>query len=56
MRKILAGILFAFGIGLWLNAADVPEKVDLAIAHRIRDEAFGTHSRVMDTAFYLTDV
>ncbi len=56
MRKILAGILFVSAIGLWLNAADTTEKVDLSIAHRIRDEAFGTHSKVMDTAFYVTDV
>jgi carboxypeptidase Q len=56
MRKTLAGILCVLAVGLWLNAADTTEKIDLGIAHRIRDEAFGTHSRVMDTAFYLTDV
>jgi hypothetical protein len=32
------------------------EKVDLGIMGQIRDEAFGANSRVMDTAFYLTDV
>jgi hypothetical protein len=32
------------------------EKIDLAVAHRIRSEAFGAASKVMDTIFYLTDV
>ncbi len=32
------------------------EKVDLSVVDRIRDEAFGNNSKVMDTAFYLTDV
>ncbi len=32
------------------------EKVDLSIVQQIRHEAFGQNSRVMDTAFYLTDV
>jgi hypothetical protein len=32
------------------------EKVDLAVLHRIKTEAFATHSKVMNTAFYLTDV
>ncbi len=31
------------------------DKVDLAVVNRIRSEAF-THSKVMDTMFYLTDV
>src|SRR5581483_9327501 len=31
-------------------------KVDLSVVGRIRDEAFGANSRVMETAFYLTDV
>jgi hypothetical protein len=33
-----------------------PERVDLGVLHRIKSEAFGTNSRVMDTLFYLTDV
>jgi hypothetical protein len=32
------------------------EKIDLGVLHRIKYEAFGTNSRVMDTLFYLTDV
>ena len=59
MRKTLVGILAVLAVGVWLEAgppADTTEKVDLGVAHRIRDEAFGRNSRVMDTAFYLTDV
>jgi len=59
MRKALVGTFAVLVLGLWLEAgppADTRETVDLGVAHRIRDEAFGTHSRVMDTAFYLTDV
>jgi carboxypeptidase Q len=55
MRKSLAGILAAFGVCLWLQAQERQERVDLSIAHRIRDEAFGRNSKVMDTAFWLTD-
>ena len=33
-----------------------PEKVDLGVLHRIKSEAFGRNSKVMDTVFYLTDV
>src|ERR1035441_1122631 len=55
MRKALVGIAGALGICLWLEAGGT-EKIDLGILHRIRTEAFGTHSKVMDTAFYLTDV
>jgi carboxypeptidase Q len=40
---------------LWLYAAE-SEKVDLGVLHRIKSEAFGQRSRVMDTVFYLTDV
>jgi hypothetical protein len=52
MRKWLvgAGVLAAVCL-----AAD-NEKVDLGVLHRIRTEAFGPNSRVMDTLFYLTDV
>src|SRR5579872_3181548 len=54
MRKTLIGILAALAVCLWLQAQE-REKVDLSIAHRIRDEAFGRNSKVMDTAFWLTD-
>jgi hypothetical protein len=33
-----------------------PERIDLGVLHRIKSEAFGSNSRVMDTLFYLTDV
>jgi len=48
----IAGLVCA---GLLLEAAG-PEKIDLGILHRIKSEAFGRNSKVMDTAFYLTDV
>src|ERR1035438_804949 len=32
------------------------EKVDLNTIHRIKEEALGRNSKVMDHAFYLTDV
>ncbi|MCU1258306.1 MAG: peptidase, partial [Bryobacterales bacterium] len=32
------------------------EKIDLSVVNKIKSEAFGTNSKVMDTAFYLTDV
>ena len=32
------------------------EKVDLSVVQKIRHEAFGQNSKVMDTAFYITDV
>jgi carboxypeptidase Q len=55
MRKSAAGaILAAIGMCLWLQAQE-RERVDLSIAHRIRDEASGSNSKVMDTAFWLTD-
>jgi hypothetical protein len=59
MRKTLVGIFVGSAVCLWLQASPPqgqPETVDLGVAHRIRTEAFGTHSKVMDTAFYLTDV
>lgn len=37
-------------------AATSDEKVDLSIVNRIKTEAFGPKSKVMETAFYLTDV
>jgi carboxypeptidase Q len=55
MRKVLVGSVAALGVCLLLQAAG-PEKIDLGVLHRIRTEAFGANSRVMDTAFYLTDV
>ena len=33
-----------------------PEKIDLSVVQEIRHEAFGQNSKVMDSAFYLTDV
>lgn len=55
MRKVSLGIAAALGVCLLVRAAG-PEKIDLGALHRIRTEAFGANSRVMDTAFYLTDV
>jgi len=55
MRKTSIAILAALGVCLWLQAQEPSEKVSLAIAHRIRDEAFGRNSKVMDTAFWITD-
>jgi hypothetical protein len=58
MRKSLIGIVAALGVCLWIeaDAQERQEKIDLAVAHRIRDEAFGRNSKVMDIAFQLTDV
>ena len=53
MRKWLVGIAALAAARLW---AAEPEKVDLGMLHRIKTEAFGANSRVMDTLFYLTDV
>jgi carboxypeptidase Q len=55
MRRWLVGIGLAFTLVLLLGAVE-PEKVDLGVLHRIKMEAFGQNSRVMDTVFYLTDV
>lgn len=55
MRKLLWGVAALACAGL-LVAQATHEKIDLGVAHRIRTEAFGSRSRVMDTAFYLTDV
>ena len=55
MRKTVgAAAIAALAICGW--AQEKPERVDLEVAHRIRSEAFGANSRVMDTAFYLSDV
>ncbi len=55
MRKSLLGILGALCACLSAQVGS-PEKIDLSIVQQIRHEAFGQNSRVMDTAFYLTDV
>jgi carboxypeptidase Q len=55
MRISLVGIGAALGVCLLVQAAGT-EKIDLGVLHRIKSEAFGANSRVMDTAFYLTDV
>jgi carboxypeptidase Q len=55
MRKFLVGTALALSVAVWVNAGG-PEKIDLGVLHRIKAEAFGQNSRVMDTAFYLTDV
>jgi hypothetical protein len=52
MRKWMVG----FGVLVAVCWAADTEKVDLGVLHRIRTEAFGANSRVMDTLFYLTDV
>src|SRR6185312_16147897 len=55
MRSWLVGIGLGVCAALWLGAAEA-EKIDLGVLHRIKTEAFGQNSRVMDTLFYLTDV
>ena len=55
MRRWSVGIAVFLGVCFWLVAAE-SEKIDLGVLHRIKTEAFGTNSRVMDTLFYLTDV
>src|SRR5262252_7815484 len=54
MRRWL--VVIVAGLGGVLLQAFQPEKIDLGVLHRIKAEAFGQKSRVMDTAFYLTDV
>jgi carboxypeptidase Q len=51
----LLALAAVLGVCLWAQTG-VPEKVDLAVLHRIKTEAFAGRSKVMDTAFYLTDV
>ena len=48
-------IPLAVAVCLWAQSSS-SEKVDLGVLHRIKTEAFAGHSKVMDTAFYLTDV
>lgn len=55
MRKWLVATSLAVGVCLWAQS-DAAEKVDLGVLHRIKTEAFASRSKVMDTAFYLTDV
>src|ERR1039458_9982159 len=55
MKKLLfvAPLLFLAPL---LSVAQQTEKVDLNTIHRIKEEALGRNSKVMDHAFYLTDV
>src|SRR4030095_17256761 len=39
-----------------LSVAQQMEKVDMSTIHRIKEEAVGRNSKVMDHMFYLTDV
>jgi len=55
MRKWLVGSSLVLAVCLWAQSS-APEKVDLGVLHRIKTEAFANRSKVMDTAFYLTDV
>jgi carboxypeptidase Q len=54
MRKWIVGLAAVVGVCLW--AQTTSEKIDLGVLHRIKTEAFAGRSKVMDTAFYLTDV
>jgi carboxypeptidase Q len=58
MRKSVVCAVAVLGACLWIeaDAQERQERVNLAVAHRIRDEAFGRNSKVMETAFQLTDV
>jgi hypothetical protein len=55
MKKLLlvAPLLFLAPL---LSVAQQTEKVDLNTIHRIKEEALGRNSKVMDHMFYLTDV
>jgi carboxypeptidase Q len=55
MRKWSVSLSFALAVCLWAQTSS-SDKVDLSVLHRIKTEAFASHSKVMDTAFYLTDV
>src|SRR4051794_3555508 len=55
MRKLLflaPLVLLTSGLAI----AQSTEKVDLSTIHRIKEEALGRNSKVMDDMFYLTDV
>ena len=55
MKKILLAAPLLFLAPL-LSVAQQTEKVDLNTIHRIKEEALGRNSKVMDHMFYLTDV
>ena len=55
MKKLLLAASLLFLAPL-LSVAQQTEKVDLNTIHRIKEEALGRNSKVMDHAFYLTDV
>jgi hypothetical protein len=55
MRKWSLSLSLALAVCLWAQTG-TSEKVDLGLLHRIKTEAFAGRSKVMDTAFYLTDV
>src|SRR5664279_3140511 len=55
MKKILLVTSLLFLAPL-LSVAQQTEKVDLNVIHRIKAEALGRGSKVMDHVFYLTDV
>src|SRR4051794_18475093 len=54
MRTLLATPLLL--LCPMLAPAQQPEKIDLNVIHRIKDEALGARSKVMDHLFYMTDV
>ena len=51
--RFAASLLFLAPL---LSVAQQTEKVDLNTIHRIKEEALGRNSKVMDHMFYLTDV
>src|SRR5580700_5613384 len=55
MRRSVVGIAAALGVGLSAQVVS-QEKIDLSVVQKIRHEAFGQTSKVMDSAFYITDV
>ena len=55
MKKILLAAPLLFLAPL-LSVAQQMERVDLNTIHRIKEEALGRNSKVMDHMFYLTDV
>jgi carboxypeptidase Q len=57
MGKLRIGVPAALCLFSSIQAqVNTGEKVDLSIVNRIKKEAFGPNSKVMETAFYLTDV
>ena len=55
MRKTQFAATLLF-LAPMLAVAQPAEKVDLNVIHRIKEEALGRNSKVMDHMFYLTDV